>query len=534
MNSILGTIADDLSSDTKEIFGKALLPGYWVLKELGVSLFDNQIEIMEAVCDTTEKYIAILQARGGGKTYATGIALVKLCLENRELQVGVFAPKEAQATRILDELRKKVLTKDSPIYELIDWKNSRAERISFKNGSYIQALSAAPETMQEGWHFNIAVIDECHQVHDLSVNQRIIPMLGGMAIGKLIKIGISMYKNNFWKSCHDKRYKVLKRDWTECTKLIEEGGSFPYNGRELSRYVLDQMPLSMKEKMFPDRPDLHEPGHQSELEFKVSYSMDWIDDINLELNGDDQENLVSGDHEILEMGRLEHAEYYFFGLDTASGSLTPGKKDLDYTALSIWRRRNDNVKEKVKCYEWQGNVVDQMEEIKQIIHPQTGIFRCAFGLADYSNVGIPIVELFKKERIPIEGITFGSTESTSKKNHKNAMFDEFKFELQQGRVKFPKLKKIDQDVTFKKSLNEWCSIERIQKRGINSDIQAPSDLHDDHPCADVLAVWAMDKIANYQAAAGSTYRIPMPAVGVSRVQGRGINPNPAPNRYLQE
>ena len=75
---------------------------------------------------------------------------------------------------------------------------------------------------------------------------------------------------------------------------------------------------------------------------------------------------MSGTHDILEEARHSHNETYFFGLDTAPGSLT-GNKDLDYTVLSIWRKLSNNVKEKVKCYSWQGNVVDQIAEIKQII-----------------------------------------------------------------------------------------------------------------------------------------------------------------------
>jgi hypothetical protein len=516
---------------------------YWALDSLGIDLYDNQIEIVNAVCDLTEKHLAILQARGAGKTYAVGLGLVKICMDTPGVQIGVFGPKTDQATRIIKEIVTKVLTPLSPSYNAINWRNTTASRLSFVNGSEITAISAGEQTMQEGYHFNIVVLDECHRISDISVNQRIIPMLGSLTIGKIIKLGISMYKQNFWESCSTTTsvYKILKRDWTQCPILLVAQGSVVYTpvpgsllykeGQEnppleLSKYVIEQMPLVLKEKFFPDRPDLHYDGSMTEVDFKTQYMMEWADDINLELSREDQEKLASGDFQILSGARRELKEIYFFGLDTAAGTILPGRRNLDHTALSIWRKAG-GIKEKVKAYQWQGNILEQLKEIKEIIDPKNGIFPCMFGLVDHSNIAQGFVEhLQKEEGIPVAGIMFGSTEKTSHKNWKNAMFDHFKFEVQSYRCKYPKLDILDRasgkDVLMKKAFNEWCNIERHKKLGINDQIEAPVSEHDDHCCADVLAVWAADKTADFDVAVPGAVQMVFPKVGVQRIMGRGI------------
>ena len=367
------------------IFDTAADPAYWILDKTGVSLFDNQIEIIKAVCDLNQRYVAIAQARGSGKTFSVGAGLVKLCFDNPGLQIGVFGPKWDQANRIIDEITEKIVQDGSPLAYIINKRQSNKSKLIFTNGSYIQAISANQSTSMEGWHFHIAVLDECHSIEDIIVNQRIIPMLGSFRIAKLIKLGITLYRQNFFKSCHDSRYKVLLRDWTECDRLLESG-SFVYeginkklSGKELSSFVLEQMPRILKEKHFPDRPELHSDGSLTELDFKTQYGMDWVVDINLELNERDQEKLVSGDHEVLAQPILERQEIFCFGLDTASENLMPKKHDLDWTSLSIWRLASGHIKEKVACFTWQGNILQQLKEIEQIIHSTTGLFPCTFG-----------------------------------------------------------------------------------------------------------------------------------------------------------
>jgi len=229
----------------------------------------------------------------------------------------------------------------------------------------------------------------------------------------------------------------------------------------------------------------------NEIDFKTQYMVEWLDDISSALSEEDQRKLI-GEHVWLESGIV--GEEYFFGLDTASGTISRDKTSLDYTALAVWRKKPNGIKEKVHCFETQSSALDQMAEIYEIIHPKTGRFKCKFGLVDYSNVGIVVVEAFKREGIPVEGIIFASTDRSSGKNYKNAMFNEFLFELKSGRAKFPNSVEIDRRYVLRKSLNELCVLERYRTASINDRIEAPSELyHDDHAMSDFLAVYAADK-----------------------------------------
>ncbi len=73
---------------------------------------------------------------------------------------------------------------------------------------------------------------------------------------------------------------------------------------------------------------------------------------------------------------------------------------------------------------------------------------------------------------------------------------------------FPALENINKNPTFKKSYNEWCSLERHKGIGINDQIQAPNGLHDDHPNADALAVFAANKMSTFKGASAGAYKFP--------------------------
>jgi len=514
---------------------------FWALQNLNVDLFDNQISIVDDTTDISIKYLAILCARGSGKSHGVAVAIIKLCLDYPGLSVGIFGPKEDQANRIIkEELLGHLLLPSSACYEFVDWKNTSGSYVKFKNGSYVRSLSASEQAEQEGHHFSVVVVDEAHAVSDAAIAARISGMLGSFKISKLIKIGVAVGRNHFWKSCEapNTAFKVIVKDWTQCPILLNQG-SIMYNGMELPKEVIDKMPITLKRQYFPDRPDLHYDSvvGMTELDFNSHYAMIWENDANLVLNEENQLRLVAGDFDPLERAQKEKTEKYFFGLDTASGSIRPGRKELDFNALAIWRKTHDNLCQKVASFEWQDiPPSDLMEDIRAIIHPETGLFPCVFGFADFSNIAISMVDFFKKEKIPIEGIQYQATEPNTHKNFKNAMFDQFVFELECGRVQYPKLEKFQQNKAFNKSYQEWCFIERHQKQGINAIIEAPSaDFHDDHPNADVLAVFAATRAETFKGTFATKPIVP-PLSGPSSVASRGIPNMNDPNlrsKYLK-
>ncbi|MGH7974744.1 MAG: terminase large subunit domain-containing protein [bacterium] len=511
----------------------AINPSYWSLSNLSIDLYDNQVEIIDAVCDLSITDIAILASRGSGKTYSVAIAIVKLCLDNPGFRVGIFGPKADTSKRLVKEdIIGRILSPTSKVYDQIDWTKTSNSFIQFKNGSTVKALSASPTATQESEHFHVLVLDEAHRINDFVVKEKLVPMLGSFTVGKTIKIGISLYKNNFWHSCNDNptQYKVLRKPWIQCA-IYGLQGHIMYQGQEFPKRIVNLMPRSVKEKYFPlqfadDGRDLWFDSSEgyTEIEWNTQYEMIWMEDINLVLSGDQHKKLASGLFKILKEGRPEMTERYYFGLDTASGTLMQGQKDLDWTVLTILRKNGDNTKDIVAKYMWQGDVVTQMQEIRDIVHPVEGIFKCEMGLADYSNIAIGIVEIFKKEGIPVAGVSFGAKEPITNKNYKNAMVDQFVFELDSGRVQYPNIEEIKKNKAFKEGYEQWGLLERHRSNtGINDKIFVdPSSGHDDHVSADILAVWCADQEKSFTGKVSRSMKnIPAPIAGPSNLSGMG-------------
>ena len=506
----------------------AMNPSYCALTNLDINLYDNQVEILDAVCDLSLPYVGVLASRGSGKTYSVAIAIVKLCLDNPGFRVGIFGPKADTSKRLVKEdIIGRILSPTSRVYDQIDWNKTSNSFIQFKNGSTVKALSASPTATQESEHFHVLVLDEAHRTSDFVVKEKLVPMLGSFTVAKTIKIGISLYKNNFWHSCNDNgtRYKVLRKGWADCD-IYWQQGSILYEGKEYPKRIVELMPKSVKEKYFPNDPTLHYDSVEgySEIEWNTQYEMIWMEDINLVLSGDQQKKLASGLFPILKAGRPEMTEKYYFGLDTASGTLMPGQKDLDWTVLTILRKNQDNTKDIVAKYMWQGETTTQMQEIRDLVHPIDGTFQCIMGLADFSNFAIGLIDIFKKEGIPIAGVSFGAKEPITNKNYKNAMVDQFVFELDSGRVQYPSLEVIKKNKVFKEGYEQWGLLERHRTAaGINDKIFVdPSAGHDDHVSADVLAVWCADQEKAYAGKVVRTMRnIPSPIAGPANLSGMG-------------
>lgn len=438
----------------------------WCIYKLNIIPFDNQLEVMEAIVDLNTKYITLAATRSSGKSFSTALGLIKLCIDYPGFTVGVFAPKLEQATRLIKTC--KDIIKASNIVEEINWIATTQSKLEFTNGSWMVGQSANEVSMTEGLHVDLVCCDESQKISDLSISQKILPMIASSRVSKVIKLGVALYKNHFWRSFNDQQYTQFKYDFTKCPNLLRSG-SIVVKGKEYSKYVLDRMPLNIKQQMFPDNPELwNNTSDTTEIDFRTQYLIEWQEDLNLCLSDTDQTILASGQHKWLNTGLV--TDTYFAGLDTAGGSPNgSATKDLDFTSLSIWRKTNNQTKEKVHHAEWRGEITSAINEIYELINPQNGKFKCQFTLVDYSNVGISLVESYKKLGLPIEGITFGSTEKSSGKNHKNAMMDQFLFELRAGRVKYPK-DDIEKVSILKKNQNQWHLMERHKSLGINDKL----------------------------------------------------------------
>lgn len=390
---------------------------------------------------------------------------------------------------------------------------------------------------------DMIVLDEAHQISNLVYKNRVSPMNQDSDKQKNIKIGITLYDNHLKEAATKQQgWKVLCYPWYKCPYLYKKNDLITVNGIDYPKGIVDQMPLSMKMKRWPDNPEMHYESTNGMLEeeFKTQYEMEWVDTISGLLTSEDQEKL-QGDHDYL-YGALP-GETYYFGLDFAGGSQIQTGPDRDSTQLVIGRLTPDHKKEVVALYSWQGDTTVQAEEI---IHIITKIFPCTFGCADYSTMGVSIVDQFLKAGVPMVGISYKKTEPLSGKNYKNSMFDQFVYELRHDRFKYPSLDSLLENhlMTTKeaKLLNEhliqWCSIQRIRKAtGINDDISAPkeSKAHDDAPNAAALFVWACDKCDAEKEELGvykKNFKMPKPLFGPTTTQNRQAMSAPSSSGFF--
>ncbi len=411
-------------------------PSAWIEDRLGVSLYSNQIEIVEAIRDPEGEGFNVLQCRGAGKSQGIGWGLVEVCENRPGTQVIISAPIEKQAGRIIRYMKQALQGNGSKIKDRVDWGSESALRLPFKNGSTVTAVSGQEKANAEGEHGHILVIDEAHLVPSYSVTNKLIPMVGMLGgYSKIIKVGVAMGRNHFYKSCLAPGARNIICPWDKAEIFLMEPNPFFYKGRQYSRKLLTRMPVPLRVKMFPNLPELHkQTGYEiTELDWMTQYSMEWVDDINNLLSEADQTRLAGGKHEPLTRGK--QGEIYFAGLDTAYSD----HKDADRTVLAIWRLRRDGVVEKVASFVWHGDPLAQEREIWQILSPKGGLFKCEAIFGDYSNINISIIERFRSAGLPILGVTFGSSAKAvgSSKNWKNTLYDHFVVRLQSGDISYP-------------------------------------------------------------------------------------------------
>lgn len=513
-------------------------------ESIGVHLWDNQLEILDTILNPSIRNICVTAARGAGKTFIISIAVIKQCIENKNYRVLLFGPKAELAARILADGVRPLCMNNAILSAEVDWDVCKQKEFRFKNGSWIRCLGANDNTQIEGYHCDMIVLDESHQISTQFYNLRISPMNSDSKNPKNIKIGITLYDNHFRQSAKSPKWTWLNYPWYKCQNIYNPNDLIEINGVKYPNDIVEKMPLSMKMKRWPNNPEVHYESSvgMSEEDFKTQYEMEWVDSISGLLTGEDQDKL-EGFHDYLYRGLPD--EEYYFGLDCAGGSLVKEGNDRDFTELVIGRITPEHQKQIVALYQWQGDLTVQAEEIMHII---TDVFPCQFGCADYSTMGTAIVDQFLSKKIPIAGIAYKKTDPVSGKNYKNSIFDQFVYELRHDRVKYPSLKSLlDEDgkITtneaqlLNKHLIEWGAVERRKKAvGINDDISAPKGggYHDDCVNAAALFVWACDKCDEDKKRVGlftRNFKFVMPKFGSTTAQARSSLGKPISSGWMR-
>jgi hypothetical protein len=516
MNFSNGDITSIAIEELHDIFEDE--KAYWKKKYNHVT-YQNQLDILNTICNPENHYINIIMARGSGKSHGVALAFIEQCINISKLKVAIFAPKSGQSKRLIAEMYEIINMAPQNIKDEVDSGNSTTMVLTFKNGSKVWALSGNERTFSEGEHPDVIVLDEAHMISDYSWSSKISPMLGSHGYYQIVKIGVAMGKGHFNKGFNDKKYINILCDWIHAERL-KESGIFTYTNKDgitldYPKYVVDAlMPPGAKKKWFPDRPDLITgPGEVSELDWLMQYELQWLDSISLFLDEKQQKILGSGTHKLQIVPNLN--EVYVFGLDTATGSPNLETMGLDYTALSIWMVRPGKLL-KIFTKKWQGDPLMQYDEILDILKK----FRVKYGMIDFSSLAPVFVDMLKRDGIKCEGILYHSNCPESHKDWKTTIFDNFLARLNLGQIQYPLIgeenyKEYKDNIEMMNNVNdtddgfyEWCILQRIQSKNSSKiKISAPNKEHDDVSNSDCLSVYAAVRISKMQL--GTVTSIPL-------------------------
>lgn len=455
-----------------------------VKKKYNFDLAPNQVEIVEAVMDHEIKNLLVLAARSSGKTFSVIIGALLLALQMENFSIGISAPTYDQSQRLLQTFQSQFCDKNNYLKNQI--KSISNSRVLFKNGNFIESFSGDIMSLAEGRHYDMLVIDEAQSVDDYVMSRMLLPMIASSSFGKIIKIGTPRGKNHFFKSAHSVNYKTLVFDWLNAPNLLK-GGVINYEGKQYSKYVYGKMPLAKCKEYFPKEPKLWHDGDMTVEDFVTEFECGWQAGISQFLY-ESEIDLLFGDF----LPEKTSFKDYYFGLDLAGGSDVAVDTKHDYTVLTIVRIE-EGVKQIVDSFSWQGDFVEQIDEIIKIIHPNTGIYKCIGGVIDRGQVGSAVYDVLKSLGVECDTVMYQSTYTPTGKNMKNSMFDHFKMELNGNRVKYPAPQYSNNHKVLKMHIAEWLSLEKIIGSGINNKIQAPSGLHDDTCCSTAMAIFAADK-----------------------------------------
>ena len=399
--------------------------------------FSYQSDFLK-LCDKYKR-VAALWSRQSGKSTCVSLYALYKCLIKSNLSIIIVAPTQAQSSELYVKLRKLAEGKDKIRASL---KSSTATELSFDNGSRVKALPCGPEGVTiRGFTADIVILEECGYIKDSIVNEVILPMIAATD-GQVIKIGTPKGKNNFWQSCYGKE----------------------------TNYKLSYVPytLALNQEQYKQEFIDEQKNNLTELEFRTEYEAQFIEDSDSYF----KQALIESCIDDYELWDENYARFnilhkfctYYCGVDIA-------RLGEDVTVIKIIERRGEY---KRLCY---------YEEIKHQkltfvvgrLKQLNNVFQFKKICLDETGIGAGPTDMLEEEFPSIvQGVTF-----TIKS--KEDMYSNLKKEMEQGKLKFPMIKKL---------FYEMSDLRYEVTSSGNTKIHHSEGGHDDYPDALALAVWA--------------------------------------------
>jgi hypothetical protein len=395
-------------------------------------------KIFLATC-VKEKRIAALWSRQSGKSTCISNYVLYACLTNNRFTVIIVAPTQRQSSELYLKIRNNIST--APIFSNYVESSTQTE-LRFTNGSRIVSLPSGPDGGSiKGFTANIVILEECGMMKDKIVNEVVLPMIASTN-GQVIKIGTPKGKNNFWQSCYGKETKY---------KLFYVPYNLPLSEGQYNQEFIDE-----------------QRNNLTELEFQTEYEAKFIEDTDCYFKQMLIESCLA-DYELWYddctcYSILPKWCQFYCGVDFA-------RMGEDVTVITILEKRDGCLRviytEEIK----HKKLTEAIGRIKQL----DGIFNFMKICLDETGIGAGPTDMLEEELgNKIQGITF-----TVKS--KEDMYSNLKKMMEQGRVKFPMIKKL---------FYEMSDLRYEISGSGNTKIHHSEGGHDDYPDALALACWA--------------------------------------------
>lgn len=463
--------------------------------------------IIESVLNREGNIITGLWSRQSGKSEAVSSISPALCILLPALAnafpgdvrltsfqegfaMGIFAPKQQQATIIYQRIRsraEKQITKDQ-IYADSDLQigvaSSRGDEVSWTNGSFVTAQTASEHSNVEGKTYNLVIIDEAQLVSKAKVNKEIKPMLTSTN-GVMVEIGTAnALRGNF-------RETII---WN-CEQL-KQGGKrdhfeFPYDKviaarRQTYQRTGDEKHLNYEKWV---KAELRRLGGNTENEeFRQNFRLLWQElntgAVDLEAfyaNGDVHRDPDTSMYEGrivfgLDYGRKRDVTVLTVMQVSDDGEIDPGAIVRPGEEVSLFYKKRILAWFEIEGRRW-NDIIHKVVECLQG-------YSISLGVCDGTGVGDPLTESLQDLMPGTNIISFPMSHVGNDKVYKLYLQ-----EIEAGRIIYPASKRtldLHEYQCFKHE-HEQLIRDRI---GVYMKCYAPEGEHDDYCDSAALACYA--------------------------------------------
>lgn len=433
----------------------------FVYNMYGTKLEKNQYWALRDMLDPNVRLMYYTSARQSGKTQVIALfqAISAIFPEfvipqfEGKANCYVFAPKKEQAEISFERFSNFVHFNKYNLYSnsLV---TDKADRVGFKNGFEVRAITASRNAEIEGLTTHILILDESQAISPYKVRESILPMGGGVKGGaKIIQCGVpgilGSHFHKAFKNAYDAKENPLGYiqhiyPWEECPRLSKE-------------YVITLM--------------------DDEESFSRNYELSWARNNFGYFVTTEEYDACEEDYTPQEKIKeaVENGWGFHWGLDFA--------KYRDSTVLTVMVENPENGHfYLVGLIELRGvDYTSQIGILKNMYQPDKVVHICA----DKSSVGDPVIELMNEGGMRTTGVQMHL-------QNKDKIYKNFRYWIQTKKVHWPR-KAGGFSRELKRFKQQMIELEiEYKSSGLISVHHNLSDnlAKDDYPDSCCLCVWS--------------------------------------------